>query len=59
MISTPMVSFAFTAAIWDLPASDLGWIALSAAVLYALAAFVLRRLEGSPETSRTLMPSWL
>ena len=47
VISTPMVSFAFTAAIWDLPASDLGWIALSAAVLYALAAFVLRKLEGS------------
>jgi uncharacterized membrane protein len=47
VISTPIVSFAFTAAIWDLPASDLGWIALSAAVLYALAAFVLRRLEGS------------
>ena len=45
VVSTSIVSFVFTAGIWNLPASDLGWISLFAAVLYALAAFVLRRLE--------------
>jgi uncharacterized membrane protein len=46
VVSTPLVAFGFTAAIWELASFDLGWIALSIAALYALAALVLRRLEG-------------
>ncbi|HSL01359.1 MAG TPA: DUF2339 domain-containing protein [Rubrobacteraceae bacterium] len=41
-VSTPLVAFGFTALIWDLPAMDFGWISLSAAALYALAAVALR-----------------
>lgn len=41
-VSTPLAAFGFTALIWDLPAFDFGWISLSAAVLYALAALALR-----------------
>jgi uncharacterized membrane protein len=46
VVSTPLVAFGFTALIWDLPAFDLGWISLSAATLYALAALALRGLGG-------------
>jgi uncharacterized membrane protein len=49
VVSTALVSFGLTAAIWELAAFDLGWIALSMVALYALAALVLRRLEGSSE----------
>jgi hypothetical protein len=49
VVSTPLVSFGFTAAVWELAAFDLGWIALCMVALYALAALVLRRLEGSFE----------
>jgi uncharacterized membrane protein len=49
VVSTPLVAFGFTAAVWELASFDLGWIALSIAALYALAALVLRRLEGSFE----------
>lgn len=49
VVSTPLVSFGFTAAVWELAAFDLGWIALGMVALYALAALVLRRLEGSFE----------
>jgi uncharacterized membrane protein len=45
-VSTPLVAFGFCALIWDLPASDFGWISLSAAVLYALAALALRGYGG-------------
>jgi uncharacterized membrane protein len=49
VVSTPLVAFGFTAAVWELASFDLGWIALSMAALYALAALVLRRLEGTFE----------
>jgi hypothetical protein len=44
VVSTPLVAFGFTALIWDLPAFDFGWISLSAAALYALAALAVRAL---------------
>ena len=47
VVSTPFVSFGLTAAVWELAAIDLGWIALGVVALYALAALGLRRLEGS------------
>src|SRR5918997_3463264 len=47
VVSTPLVSFGLTAAVWELAAIDLGWIALGVVALYALAARGLRRLEGS------------
>lgn len=46
VVSTPLVSFGFTALVWDLTATDLGWISLSAAALYALAALALRSMRG-------------
>ena len=46
-LSTPLVAFGFTGAIWELASFDLGWIALSTAAVYALAALALRRLEGT------------
>jgi uncharacterized membrane protein len=46
VVTAALVSFGFTAAVWELAAFDLGWIALSMVALYALAALVLRRLEG-------------
>lgn len=46
IVSTPLVSFGFTALIWELAARDLGWISLSAAALYALVALSLRSLRG-------------
>jgi hypothetical protein len=49
VVSTSFVSFGFTAAIWELASFDLGWIALAMVALYALAAFILRHLEGSFE----------
>jgi uncharacterized membrane protein len=49
VVSTPLVAFGFTAAVWELASFDLGWIALSMAALCALAALVLRHLEGSFE----------
>jgi len=49
VVSTALVSFGFTAAVWELGSFDLGWIALSVVALYALATLVLRRLEGSFE----------
>jgi uncharacterized membrane protein len=47
VVSTPLVAFGLTAAVWELATSDLGWIALAIAAVYALAALVLHRLEGS------------
>lgn len=47
VLSTPLVALGFTALIWDLPARDLGWVSLSAAALYALAALTLRGLDRS------------
>jgi hypothetical protein len=47
VVSTPFVAFGFTAAIWELAAFDLGWIALAVVALYAVAALLLRRLDGS------------
>jgi uncharacterized membrane protein len=47
IVSTPLVSFGFTALVWDLAATDLGWISLSAAALYALAALALRSVRGN------------
>ena len=47
VVSTPLVSFGFTAAVWELTAFDLGWVALAVVALYALPALVLRRLDGS------------
>jgi uncharacterized membrane protein len=41
IVSTPIVALGFTAAIWTLTSSDFGWITLSGAALYALAALVL------------------
>ena len=46
VVSTPLVTFGFTALIWDLEVTDLGWISLSAAALYALAALALRSMRG-------------
>ena len=47
VVSTPLVSFGLTAAVWELAALDLGWIALGVVALYALAALGLRRPAGS------------
>ena len=47
VVSTPLVAFGFTAAVWELAALDLGWIALGMVALYALAALGLRRLHDS------------
>jgi uncharacterized membrane protein len=49
VVSTPLVAFGFTAAVWELASFDLGWIALSMVALYVLAALIVRRLEGSFE----------
>ncbi len=42
VVSTPIVALGFTAVIWELSLFDFGWITLSGAVLYALAALALR-----------------
>ena len=47
VVSTPLVSIGFTAGVLELASFDLGWIALSMVALYALAALLLRRLEGA------------
>ena len=47
VVSSPLLSFAFTGLIRDPAAFDLGWISLGAAALYALASLALRRLRGS------------
>ena len=46
VVSTPLVALAFTGVVWKHSASELGWISLPAAALYALAAFALRRAGG-------------
>ena len=43
-VATPIVALGFTGAIWRLSSVDLGWIVLSGAALYALAALALRSL---------------
>jgi len=43
VVSTPIIALGFTGAIWELSLFDFGWITLSGAVLYAFAAFALRR----------------
>ena len=45
-VSSPLVALAFTQAIWIPESDNLGFAALAAAALYALAALVFRRLEG-------------
>jgi len=47
VVSTPIVALAFTGAIWTLSSSDFGWITLSGAALYTLAALALRHLGSS------------
>ncbi len=47
IVSTPIIALGYTSAIWKLPSFDLGWITLSNAVLYALAAIALRSIRSS------------
>ena len=51
-VTTPVVALGFTAAIWKLSSSELGWITLSGAALYALAALTFERTGGSHGLSR-------
>ncbi len=43
LVSGPLVALGFTEAIWQLSATELGWVVLSGAALYALGALALRR----------------
>ncbi len=52
IVSTPIIALGFTSAIWELSNPDLARITLAAAILYALAALVLRRF-GSDGFSHT------
>ncbi len=52
IVSTPIIALGFTGAIWELSSSGLARITLPAAILYALAALVLRR-SGNDGFSRT------
>ncbi len=52
-VATPIIALAFTGAIWKLSSFDLGWITLSAAALYALAAIALRSIRRSDKLSYT------
>lgn len=44
-VSSPLIFLAFTAEIWSLPATAIGWVAVAAAAIYTLAYTVLDRLE--------------
>lgn len=50
--SAPIIALEFTSMIWELSNAGLAWITLPAAILYALAALVLRRF-GEVGLSRT------
>ncbi len=52
-VTTPIVTLGFTGAIWKLSSFDLGWVTLSAAALYALAAIALRSIRRSGGLSYT------
>ena len=45
---SPLLALAFTQMVWALSSETIGFVALAAAALYALAALALRRLEGTP-----------
>lgn len=44
-VSSPLLSVAFIAAIWSLPADSVGWVAAAIAGIYSVAYAVLRRLR--------------
>ena len=50
-VSSPIVALAFTQGIWTPESETLGFVALAAAALYALAALALRHLEGAQNQS--------
>lgn len=51
-VSSPLIALAFTQVIWTPASETLGFVALAAAALYALAALAFRRLDGtSSQTS--------